>query len=76
MKYVIDVFKCIIVGWGVTLCDFLDFKLLYIWSLGKEKQKAKITKSIKKQKKKPSKTTKKFVFMKTDHAVFIVSSKY
>ena len=52
MKYVIDVFKCIIVGCGITLCDFLDFKLLYIWSLGKEKQKAKITKSKKKKKKK------------------------
>ena len=52
MKYEIDVFKCIIVGWGITLCDFLDFKLLYIWSLGKEKQKAKITKSKKKKKKK------------------------
>ena len=58
MKYVIDVFKCIIVGWGITLCDFLDFKLLYIWSLGKEKQKAKITKSKKKKKKTQQKNKK------------------
>ena len=54
MKYVIHVFKCIIVGCGITLCDFLGFKLLYIWSLGKEKQKAKITKS----KKNPAKLQK------------------